>query len=93
MLEKDKDGFTVAMHAAWAGHVVVLTTVLQEIAHSNVSYILLHSGANARGWGRGGMRFALWLALSFASIVFWWCYEWRMLVLASVGVGVYFSIC
>ena len=38
MLERDRDGFTVAMHAARAKHIVVLETVLAEIVHSDVRY-------------------------------------------------------
>lgn len=49
MLEKDRDGLTVAMHAARAAHVVVLGTVLAEIARSDVSYALL--AGRTRGWG------------------------------------------
>ena len=52
MLEKDRDGFTVAMHAARAKHIVVLGTVLAEIARSDVSYRLL--AGHAGGWESRG---------------------------------------
>lgn len=37
LLERDRDGLTVAMHAARAGHLVVLEMILKEIRISGVS--------------------------------------------------------
>ena len=37
LLERDRDGWSVAMHAVRAGHVVVVETVLEEMRDSGVS--------------------------------------------------------
>lgn len=39
LLERDRDGWSVAMHAVRAGHIVVVETVLEEVRDAGVSQL------------------------------------------------------